>query len=181
MEGLKKARDARRKAPKARNKKVVPKTTTTTKIKPKPDPPKSTQLGLPKLAPGTIEQMSARIQKYAKMAEKEPGILTASIIAHLLADIEDVNKALTKIWAWVNRFLDNPDNDPSEIVKLLEVVRKWTETYQTAALKVAEIQAKVLVEAPGETDPMDAYRNNRGTSVPSEQTALVQVTEDENA
>lgn len=109
-----------------------------------------------KLLRGDPTQLHERIRKFVTLVEQEPGALTATVIGTLMADLDEANTALKKAWAYVNHHLDE-NGDPREIAKLLEELRKWTETLQEAALRAAEIQAKGLSQTKA-VDPLDAYR-----------------------
>ncbi len=110
-----------------------------------------TALQFTNLIKGSVSQLHTRIRKYVKLCDTEPGVVTATLLGTLLADLESANEVNGKCWDWLNQQLEN-GGDPREYLKLMAELRKWTESLQNAAIQVAEIRRKAMSSAPPPPD-----------------------------
>jgi hypothetical protein len=119
---------------------------------------------------GPTDKLHERIRKFVELAESEPGALTATVIGTLMAELDQANDTLKKMWKWLNLFLDGGGSASDEnVVKLMGELRKWSESLQGAALRVAELQMKGL--SGRESDPLDRYRDEPEAEVEEDATS----------
>jgi len=149
-DGLIKARKARREGPSRGVNGMVQKPTL-----PVSEPKQA--FAFAKLIHGSKEQLHPRIREFVTQCEDEPGIVVATILGTLMADLNDANDVIGNTWTWIKTYMKDPESDPRSLTKLLGELRKWTDSMKEAAVKVAELQMKGLTPPEESTNPLGKY------------------------